>query len=232
MKWFINLAVDLFVVSSVVSADESKASRESLIHLSQPEFHDQVASQSCGYWDERLVEVCDYRTVLVNEPYTACHYDCVSGPCGYYPTTLTRTHAANHNCQTSLTLGPPFGYQGNTIHPAGYQLSSSEQLTRQVERTEAYNCRMEHRMVWVQLPSHQCGFHPHEQATISNLGLSWQYAPDFASSPCPRGSIPSSAPLQTLGAACSVQGQMARTFEATTSHIVVGPSCSKALQCQ
>ncbi|SEA07672.1 S8 family peptidase [Alkalimonas amylolytica] len=60
----------------------------------------------------------------------------------------------------------------------------------------------------------------------------WQYAPDFVNSPCPRGSIPVSATLQVLGSACSTQNQMARTFEATTAHIPTGPSCYKALQCR
>ncbi|MEN3160237.1 hypothetical protein ABC502_17840 [Alkalimonas sp. NCh-2] len=131
--------------------------KESLIHLSQPDFHDQITSQSCGYWDERLVRVCDYRTVLVDEPYTACHYNCVGGACGYYPQTLTRTHHGNHSCVVS------FNYRDNIAPvPAGvYQLVQTEQRIRQVERTEEYNCRMEHRMVWVQLPPWHCGgIHP------------------------------------------------------------------------
>lgn len=236
MKWFIYVTAALFVISSVVSADEVNEvsnTKESLIHLSQPDFHDQIANRSCGYWDERLVRVCDYRTVLVDEPYTACHYNCVSGACGYYPPTLTRTHAANHNCQASFTLGPPFGSGGNPIHPGVYQLNRSEQLTRQIERTEEYNCRMEHRMVWVQLPPDQCGYNPHAQASTTSTGLSWQYAGNFSGSICPTGSIPTSAPMKIAGSACSAADSMARTDRATNSHWHgAGYTCYQALQCR
>lgn len=226
MKWLIYIAFTVFSVSATVSADDNNSG---LLTLSQPEFHDQITSKGCGYWDERQVRVCDYRTVLVNEPYTACHYNrsYTTNP-AIFPTTVTTTHSANHNCQYSLTHGAP----GMTPH-ATYLLRSSEQLTRQVERTEEYNCRMESRMVWVELPG--CNVNPRSQLPQSMISttLTWQYATNFNGSTCPTGSIPASASLSSVGAACSSADAMARTNAATTSHWHgAGPTCYKALQCR
>lgn len=231
MKWLIYAAITVFSISATVSADEKNSG---LITLSQPEFHDQVVSQGCGYWDERQVRVCDYRTVLVTEPYTACHYNrtYASNP-ALFPTTVTTTHGPQHSCQYTITHGAP----GMSPH-ATYHLRSSEQLTRQVERTEEYNCRMESRMVWVELPN--CNGNPQIQSQQLSSGvLTWQYAPNFKIAVCPAGAIPaqctnanvcppqySSVGVQTPGSACSAPNRMARTDEATA-----GPDCYRALKC-
>ncbi|MEH8017614.1 hypothetical protein MN202_10235 [Rheinheimera muenzenbergensis] len=224
MKWLIYAAFAVF--SMAANADEKQSG---LLTLTQPEFHDQVVSQGCGYWDERQVRVCDYRTVLVNEPYTACHYNrtYASNP-ALFPTTVTTTHGPQHNCQYTITHGAP----GMSPH-ATYHLRSSEQLTRQVERTEEYNCRMESRMVWVELPNCNANPRVQSQQPLSSNALTWQYATAFNGSTCPTGSIPASAPLSSAGSACSSANSMARTNEATTSHWHgAGPTCYKALQCQ
>lgn len=226
MKWLIYATFAVFSFSTKVIADEENTG---LLTLSQTEFHDQVVSQGCGYWDERLVRVCDYRTVLVSEPYTACHYNRThtSNP-ALFPTTVTTTHGPHHNCQYTITHGAP----GMSPH-ATYHLRNTEQLTRQVERTEEYNCRMESRMVWIQLPG--CNAIPHSQPAQSttSIALIWQHANRFTGSTCPTGSIPASAPTYSAGSACSASGSMARTNEATTSHWHgAGPTCFKALQCK
>lgn len=105
----------------------------------------QQALANCGYWVEREVEVCDERTVYVDEPYKQCNYTRIytTSP-NMFPATYSVSLASNATCQPYLTHGAP----GHTPH-ANYSLSSEEIKTRQVARTERYNCRMELRWVWI-----------------------------------------------------------------------------------
>lgn len=103
------------------------------------------AVAGCGYWVEREVEVCDERTVYVDEPYKQCNYTrtYTTSP-AIFPATYTVSLAMNGTCQAYLTHGAP----GHTPH-ANYSLSSEEIKTRQVARTERYNCRTELRWIWI-----------------------------------------------------------------------------------
>lgn len=135
-KWL--PAAALLLASCSVAANSAKS-------LSTEQFLKEQMTADCGYWVERQVEVCDERTVYVDEPYKQCNYNrtYTTSP-AIFPASYSSSIAVNQSCQPYLTHGVP----GYTPH-ANYSLSSEQILTRQVARTERYNCRLETRWVWV-----------------------------------------------------------------------------------
>lgn len=127
----------LLCSSSVVANEPTPLTTEQLLS--------EQALSGCGYWTEREVEVCDERTVYVDEPYKQCNYTrtYTTSP-NIFPASYSVSLAANGTCQAYITNGAP----GYTPH-ANYSLTSEEIKTRQVAKTERYNCRTESRWVWV-----------------------------------------------------------------------------------
>lgn len=102
----------------------------------------------CGYWQERLVQVCDQRTVPTQVPFTRCEYNKGQHYGHVFPATLTTEHPNHLTCpQTERRYA--FLGAGSPEFWANYVLSSQSHLTRAGTTTEQYNCRDEYRYVWV-----------------------------------------------------------------------------------
>jgi hypothetical protein len=111
-----------------------------------------------GYWDYR--QVCDYETVTVSTPYTACTYDgyLYSGIKQIYSYGQSMAFAGHVSCPTS-TFGAEWRnvynsqtqqwefdyYTGTLFLSFAQHLTSTSTTTQQVEGS----CRMER--VWVPL---------------------------------------------------------------------------------
>ncbi|WP_010606515.1 hypothetical protein [Pseudoalteromonas maricaloris] len=113
-------------------------------------FYDsQVNNVDCGgYWDERRVWVCDYRTELVDVSYKTCHYKLMHGePYGPYTLWETKTVLATQSCPGGWTIPHPIP---NYQVPGGSYFHQHDTFsTQQEERRVAYNCRWETRSVWI-----------------------------------------------------------------------------------
>ncbi|AXQ98299.1 hypothetical protein [Pseudoalteromonas piscicida] len=110
-------------------------------------FYDtQVNNVDCGgYWDERRVWVCDYRTELVDVSYKTCHYKFDNPSYPYAEPWATKTVRADQSCPNNWIVPDPHGY-----HPRGqYIHQHNTYSTQQEERRVAYNCRWETRSVWI-----------------------------------------------------------------------------------
>ncbi|MBU0913960.1 MAG: hypothetical protein KKF22_15620 [Gammaproteobacteria bacterium] len=91
-----------------------------------------VAQQECGYWVTSQVEVCDERTIIVQQPVTQCVY--ISLP--YETRTYTNTvegHIAFAQCPKMQ----------------GYYVNEAIRTYREQRTTERYNCRNETRWTWI-----------------------------------------------------------------------------------
>lgn len=143
---FKHFAITTLLLSSCAFA----ADKPSMLPVE--EFLDKHVAQSCGYWIEREVEVCDERIVYDREAYKQCNYtrNYTTSP-AIFPTSYSVSIANNAQCDYSKTLGAP----GHTPH-AVYYLSNESILYREVARTERFNCRTELRMVWVPGNPRQC----------------------------------------------------------------------------
>lgn len=110
-------------------------------------YETQVASAQCGgYWDERQVEVCDYKTELVDVSYKTCNYELrYAAANSSYPASATRTVLANQACPNNWTVGSPSG-----MSPGGVYVHTYDSFfTQQEPKTVKYNCRIETKVVWV-----------------------------------------------------------------------------------
>ena len=122
-------------------------------------FYDtQVNSVNCGgYWDERLVRVCDYRTELVDVSYKRCHYRLTaSAPNSDAPEWETRVVLSTQSCPANWTIAGPSGQAPGGV----YMHQHNSYFTQQEEQTVEYNCRMETRTVWVPVDGEHCPIQP------------------------------------------------------------------------
>ena len=133
------------IVSLVMLLSSASLYATPTAQLTTEQLLTEQAVAGCGYWVEREVEVCDERTVYVDEPYKQCNYTrtYTTSPT-IFPATYSVSLAVNGSCQAFLT----HGVAGHTPH-ANYSLTGEEIKTRQVARTERYNCRTELRWVWI-----------------------------------------------------------------------------------
>ncbi len=80
---------------------QAASTQEQIKVIDYNTFYDtQVNNVDCGgYWDERRVWVCDYRTELVDVSYKTCHYKLIAGePYGPYTLWQTKTVLATQSC--------------------------------------------------------------------------------------------------------------------------------------
>lgn len=148
------LASSLLVIISNTYASASDKKNEVITTDYNTFYKTQVNNSDCGgYWDERTVQVCDYRTDLVDVVYKKCHYKFsygVSG--GTFPEWETRTVGANQSCPASWSVGVPHNHA-----PVGvYMYQHDTTFTQQEPKTVAFNCRWESRSVWVPTGGRYC----------------------------------------------------------------------------
>ncbi len=91
-----------------------------------------VAQQQCGYWAESQVEVCDERTIIVQQPITQCVY--INLP------NESRTVTQTIEGHLSFAQCPKM---------QGYYLNEAIRTYREQRTTERYNCRNETRLTWI-----------------------------------------------------------------------------------
>ncbi|MAD90304.1 MAG: hypothetical protein ACPGVL_17655 [Pseudoalteromonas spongiae] len=124
-------------------------------------FYDtQVANSDCGgYWDERRVRVCDYRTELTDVAYKTCHYKLMYAHSNSTaPAWETKTVLASNSCPASWTIPGPYGHA-----PGGVYIHQHDTFfTQQESKTVAYNCRWETRSVWVPNGGEFCPIEPNK----------------------------------------------------------------------
>jgi hypothetical protein len=152
------LAITSSVIFAVFGTYASATDNKELVTTDYNTFYEtQVNNSDCGgYWDERTVRVCDYRTELVDVVYKKCHYQFKTGISGSFPEWETRTVKANNSCPSSWTVGKP-----SKRGPLGvyiYQYDTT--FTQQEPKTVAFNCRWESRSVWVPVNGRDCPLIP------------------------------------------------------------------------
>lgn len=152
----VSMSVCALMIGSAV------AQNEQLVAVDYSKFYDtQVASPASpdcgGYWDERQVEVCDYKTELVDVSYKTCHYEFKYGHVNSpYPQWETRTVKADASCPNSWTVAGPYAHVPGGVYIHQYDTY----FTQQESKTVKYNCRMETRTVWVPRNGKYCPINP------------------------------------------------------------------------
>ncbi|MCF2908184.1 hypothetical protein L1285_07595 [Pseudoalteromonas sp. DL2-H2.2] len=123
-------------------------------------YETQVNSASCGgYWDERRVWVCDYRTQLVNVSYKKCHYKLTAKHSAVTaPAWDTRTVLSNQSCPANWTIPGPDHYAPGGV----YVHQHNSYFTQQEQQRVPYNCRWETRSVWVPNSGNYCPIAPQQ----------------------------------------------------------------------
>lgn len=151
MKALYLLGISLFSSIALAQADLKS-------QLTHSQLADRAISNAqCGYWTERLVQVCDERQVPTQTPYTSCSYQ-KGNTYGsqYFPASLTLEHSGHVSC-SQVERRSAFLGAGSPEFWAQYLLSNQSHLYKTGSTVEYYNCRDEYRYVWVE--GGQCNAH-------------------------------------------------------------------------